>query len=82
MKSARDIFPALTVAEFKVKDMIEKDPAEFENLEQEVFKALENQKRRDSIRLVGEKKVMRITTTQLAKKRLTRKIARALFQNL
>ncbi len=35
--------------------MTEKDEA-FENFEQDVFKALENQKRRDILRLVGEKK--------------------------
>ncbi len=41
--------------------MAEKDDAEFENLEQEVFKALENQKRRDILRLVGEKKGITFT---------------------
>lgn len=35
--------------------MTEKDDKQFENLEQEVFKALENQNRRDILRLVGEK---------------------------
>lgn len=41
--------------------MAEKDDAEFESLEQEVFKALENQKRRDILRLVGEKKGITFT---------------------
>jgi DNA-binding transcriptional ArsR family regulator len=41
--------------------MAEKDHVELENLEQEVFKALENQKRRDILRLVGEKKGITFT---------------------
>ncbi len=36
-------------------------PDEFKNLEQDVFKALENQKRRDILRLVGEKKGITFT---------------------
>jgi DNA-binding transcriptional ArsR family regulator len=40
--------------------MGEKDDMEL-NLEQEVFKALENQKRRDILRLVGEKKGITFT---------------------
>jgi hypothetical protein len=39
-----------------VENMAESNDAQFENLEQEVFKALEKQKRRDILRLVGEKK--------------------------
>jgi hypothetical protein len=40
--------------------MTEKTEA-FDNLEQDVFKALENQKRRDILRLVGEKKAITFT---------------------
>jgi len=36
-------------------------PDEFKNLEQDVFKALENQKRRDVLRLIGEKKGITFT---------------------
>ena len=36
--------------------MGEKEDQEFESLEQEVFKALEHQKRRDVLRYIGEKK--------------------------
>ena len=41
----------------KVENAGEKTEA-FENLEQDVFKALENQKRRDILRLIGEKKAL------------------------
>jgi hypothetical protein len=37
-----------------VKSLVEKSEV-FDNLEQDVFKALENQKRRDILRLIGEK---------------------------
>lgn len=40
--------------------MAEKTEA-FDNLEQDVFKALENQKRRDILRIVGEKKGIKFT---------------------
>jgi DNA-binding transcriptional ArsR family regulator len=40
--------------------MAEKTEA-FDNLEQDVFKALENQKRRDILRIVGEKKSITFT---------------------
>ncbi|MCW4029902.1 MAG: helix-turn-helix domain-containing protein [Candidatus Bathyarchaeota archaeon] len=40
--------------------MAEKTEA-FDNLEQDVFKALENQKRRDILRLIGEKKTISFT---------------------
>jgi DNA-binding transcriptional ArsR family regulator len=36
-------------------------PDEFKNIEQDVFKALENQKRRDVLRLIGEKKGITFT---------------------
>jgi DNA-binding transcriptional ArsR family regulator len=59
--SHRSLFSALIYTEIKVKNMAKQDDAEFENLEQEVFKALENQKRRDILRLVGEKKGIAFT---------------------
>jgi len=40
---------------------MEERPDEFKNLEQDVFKALENQKRRDVLRLIGEKKGITFT---------------------
>ena len=40
----------------------------FENLEQDVFKALENQKRRDILRLIGEKKGISFTEVLNASK--------------
>jgi len=41
----------------KVKQMVEKENAEkLQDLEQQVFEALENQKRRDILRIVGENK--------------------------
>jgi predicted transcriptional regulator len=43
-----------------VKRLAEKTGA-FDNLEQDVFKALENQKRRDILRLIGEKKTISFT---------------------
>jgi len=39
----------------------EKEDQEFESLEQEVFKALDHQKRRDILRYVGEKKAATFT---------------------
>ena len=41
--------------------MSEKDEASIEGLEQEVFKALENQKRRDVLRLIGERRGVTFT---------------------
>ena len=43
-------------------------PEAFENLEQDVFKALENQKRRDVLRLIGEKKSISFTEVLNASK--------------
>ncbi len=43
-----------------MKSLAEKTEA-FDNLEQDVFKALENQKRRDILRLIGEKKGISFT---------------------
>ncbi len=43
-------------------------PDEFKNLEQDVFKALENQKRRDVLRLIGEKKGITFTDLLSASK--------------
>ena len=50
-----------------VNSMGEKTEA-FENLEQDVFKALENQKRRDILRLIGEKKGISFTEVLNASK--------------
>jgi DNA-binding transcriptional ArsR family regulator len=44
----------------RVKEVPEKSEA-FNNLEQDVFKALENQKRRDILRLIGEKRGISFT---------------------
>ncbi len=41
--------------------MAENEKVEFENLEQEVFKALDHQMRRDVLRYVGERKVASFT---------------------
>lgn len=41
--------------------MGEKEDQEFESLEQEVFKALDHQKRRDIFRYVGEKRATTFT---------------------
>lgn len=43
-------------------------PEAFANLEQDVFKALENQKRRDILRLIGEKKGISFTEVLNASK--------------
>ena len=51
----------------KVERVGEKTEA-FENLEQDVFKALENQKRRDILRLIGEKKGVSFTEVLNASK--------------
>jgi hypothetical protein len=50
-------FLPVTIHIFKVKQMVEKENAEkLQDLEQQVFEALENQKRRDILRIVGENK--------------------------
>jgi hypothetical protein len=51
----------------KMKRVGEKNEA-FENLEQNVFKALENQKRRDVLRLIGAKKSISFTEVLNASK--------------
>src|SRR3972149_4951218 len=48
--------------------MGEKEDQEFESLEQEVFKALDHQKRRDILRYVGEKKATAFTEILSASK--------------
>jgi DNA-binding transcriptional ArsR family regulator len=48
--------------------MGEKEGQEFESLEQEVFKALDHQKRRDILRYVGEKKATTFTEILSASK--------------
>ena len=55
------LLSALIYIRLELKRMAEKDDAESENLEQEVFKVLENQKRRDILRLVGENKGITFT---------------------
>ncbi|MDI6847924.1 MAG: hypothetical protein QMD13_01075 [Candidatus Bathyarchaeia archaeon] len=50
--------------------MGEKEDQEFESLEQEVFKALDHQKRRDILRYVGEKKATTFTEILSASKYL------------
>jgi hypothetical protein len=50
-----------------MKSMTEKNEA-FDNFEQDVFKALENQKRRDLLRLIGEKRGLTFTDILAATK--------------
>ena len=50
-------FLPVTIHISEVKQMVEKENAEkLQDLEQQVFEALENQKRRDILRIVGENK--------------------------
>ena len=58
-ESLRSLIPTLPPLK-SAKSMSEKDETSIEDLEQEVFKPLENQKRRD-LRLIGERKGVTFT---------------------
>jgi hypothetical protein len=62
-------FLPVTIHSSDVKQMVEKEGAEkLQDLEQQVFEALENQKRRDILRIVGENKGIAYTKIMNASK--------------